>query len=268
MAEYVEFVSGVWLDGVDPDVAREAESLCRVLTQGVLDALLCLAMFESAQANIFGGSGSMREAWERDRALEAAREQELAQADPRSFADPDYMEWRTRIYEQAKRDVVRAKWERGELPDALRHRLPFLHAETFVTSLAQVGRGLRTLATFALNGAEPEVLAARDDFEAALPALKHVRDSVEHAEDRVRGRGKGGQALALQPVMNGLVHAPGGALIAGSLNNNSFGWTVEDGSFQEVEVSDATIEVARAAVQRALDGLPWKNNGHRMLTPY
>jgi len=46
------------------------------------------------------------------------------------------------------------------------------------------------------------------------------------------------------------------------LNNHRFGWTVEDGTYQDVEVSDATIEVARAVVQRALDALPWTKHGY------
>jgi hypothetical protein len=68
--------------------------------------------------------------------------------------------------------------------------------------------------------------------------------------------------------MNGAVHAPGGgALLAGMLNNDSFGWTTDDGTYQEVAVSDDTLEIARAAVQRALDALPWKSYGYPRYLP-
>jgi hypothetical protein len=45
------------------------------------------------------------------------------------------------------------------------------------------------------------------------------------------------------------------------LNGRHFGCTVEDGTYAEVEVSDATVEVARAAVQRVYDALPWRTHG-------
>jgi hypothetical protein len=265
MAQFIEFVKGTRLDGLPDDAAHEAQSLTHLLTQGVLDALLALAMYEQASATYRGD----RNSWERDRALEQQREAELAAEDPRDWGAPDWFEWHTRISAQARGDVVRQKWAAGELPSQLSHRLPFLYAELLVTSLAQVGRTLSKLARYDLDAATPEVAAARDDFEAKLPALKAVRDSVEHAEDRMRGRGKSGQPLTLAPVTNTAIHAPGGgALIAGMLNNNSLGWTTEDGTYREVEVSDATIEIARAAVQRALNALPWKQHGYPSYVPY
>lgn len=205
----------------------------------------------------------------KDRERERQRETELAAEDPREFGAPDWFDWHRRISEQARRDVVRQKWVDGELPRQLSHRLPFLHAEVFVTSLAQVGRTLRTLAQLDVGTATVEVAHARDALETELPALKAIRDSVEHAEDRLRGRGKSGQRLTLAPVTNNAIHAPnGGALIGGMLNNNSLGWTTDDGTYREVEISDATVEIARAAVQRVLDALPWKKNGYPSYVPY
>jgi hypothetical protein len=51
------------------------------------------------------------------------------------------------------------------------------------------------------------------------------------------------------------------------LNGRHFGCTTEDGSYQEVEVSDETLEAARAAVQSALDVLPWKTHGYPRYIP-
>lgn len=264
MARLVQFVTGTWLEGVDEEIGREVEALSRVLTQAVLDAVLALKMFEHVCAI---PRDSSSQAWHRDRELERVREGELAAEDPRGFGAPDYHEWCTRISEQARRDVVRAKWEAGELPQQLQHRLPFLHAQTFVSALAQVGRALRTLARLDLGDVHAEVLAACSDYDTAIPGLKNVRDSVEHAEDRLRGRNRKGQKLSLASVATSAIQAPGGVLIGGMLNGRSFGWTVDDGSYQEVEVSDATIEAARAAVQRALDALPWKQHGHPHYVP-
>ena len=55
-------------------------------------------------------------------------------------------------------------------------------------------------------------------------------------------------------------------MIINALNNQHFGGTIADGTYVEVEVADATTEVARAAVQAVFDALPWKP-GHRRVEP-
>ena len=50
------------------------------------------------------------------------------------------------------------------------------------------------------------------------------------------------------------------------LNGRNFGCTIEDGTYAEIEVSDATVETARAAVQAVFDALPWRP-GHRRSEP-
>lgn len=266
MAQFVQFIAGTWLDdSLDEEAARNLQLLTHPVTDGVFDAVLSLAMYEQASARLHAGHG--HDQWERDRERERAREQELAAEDPREFGAPDCFEWMDRLREQARRDIVREKWETGELPDHFRHRLPFLHAQMFVSSLAQVRRTLRVMADTAPQIAE--LASVCDNLDAAVPSLKAVRDSVEHVEDRIRGLDRNRQPLILAPVTNSAIHAPnGGALIGGMLNNNSFGWTVNHGTYQEVEVSDATVEAARVVVQRALDTLPWKPFGYPTYLPY
>jgi hypothetical protein len=152
----------------------------------------------------------------------------------------------------------------GEVPLEYVRRVPFLYARTFVTTLAQIARALRKLAALETADAKAEIKAAADSVEKALPELRPIRDSAEHAEDRVRGRGKANKPLPRVPLNNPIVQAPAGGLIADSLNGRYYGWTIEDGSYAEVEVSDATLEVARTAVQRVYDALRWHDPGeHR-----
>jgi hypothetical protein len=42
----VEFRTGVWLDGLDDDIAHEVRTIAYLLPQRVLDAVVALAMFE------------------------------------------------------------------------------------------------------------------------------------------------------------------------------------------------------------------------------
>jgi hypothetical protein len=265
MAQLVELERGIWIEGLDEDVGRQVESLCRVMEGNVIDAVLALAMFEQASAashhSAFGEG-----AWERDRALEQRRREELEAQEPEVDGEW-YGDRMTRLYERAKRDVVRAKWEAGELPRSYAHRLPFLHARTFLTSLAQLGRAMSEMAKLDTGVAETTIREARDRFDAALPHVKPVRDSIEHAEDRMRGLGRDKKAMTLAPISNRMIEAPGGGVLVGdSLNNRHYGCTVNDGSYAEVEVADDTLEVAREAVQVIFDALPWRS-GHRQFEP-
>jgi CubicO group peptidase (beta-lactamase class C family) len=75
----------------------------------------------------------------------------------------------------------------------------------------------------------------------------------------VRSWGGEGEKIAAALIMNSMIHATGGGVIVTeSLNNQHFGGTIEDGTYAEVEVADATTEIARAAVQAVFDALPWR----------
>ncbi len=258
---------GTWLDGLDPSVRRETEALSRVLTGCFADAVMALLMFEQQMArDTFEARMAKRN---RDQAAQRIREQELEAQEVQEIAPSEYGKWRIALYERARQDVMQARWQGGELPDAYAHRLPFIHARTFLTSLARVERAMSVMAKLDLGGAESDVTAARDVFETALPGLKGVRDSIEHAEDRMRGKGRFGRELTLAAITNQLVHAPaGGVLIGDALNGRNFGCTIEDGTYAEVEVSEATIGVAQAGLQAVFDALPWKEHGYPSYEPH
>jgi hypothetical protein len=97
--------------------------------------------------------------------------------------------------------------------------------------------------------------------------LKPVRDSIEHAEDRMRGLDRNKKTMTLAPIRNSMIEAPGGGVLVGdALNDRHYGCTVNDGSYAEVEVADDTLEVARVAVQAIFDSLPWRP-GHHQFEP-
>jgi hypothetical protein len=260
----IELERGVWIDGLDEDVCRQVESLCYVMQTCVTDALLCLGMFE--QALVTSREGSSRARWERDRQLERQRREALEASEP-ALEGESYGDRLTRISDQARREVLRATWESGELPRAYAHRLPFIHARTFMRSLAQLGRAISALATLDTGPASAAIAAARNEFDAALPHLKPVRDSIEHGEDRIRGLDRARNKMTLAPIENRMIHAPGGGVLVGdSLNNRHYGCTVNDGSYAEVDVSDETLELARKTVQTIFEALPWRS-GHRQYVP-
>lgn len=275
MAVIRELEAGIWLDDavLSDDTRRDVESLCRLLSDCVADLVVSLSMFEHAQIasrahmQALAQQGHDHEQWERDGQRRRAREAELEAEAGIAWGGPDYFEKAEAIREQVRREMLREKWEREGGPEAYKHRVPFIHAQSFVSTLAVLQRSLVAIAGYAFDvPTKARLQEACNDFAAALPGLKDVRDSIAHIEERVRTEARGAK-IKTQPVTNSMVHAPqGGVTIINALNNQHFGGTIADGTYVEVEVADATTEVAGAAVQAVFDALPWKP-GHRRVEP-
>lgn len=132
--------------------------------------------------------------------------------------------------------------------------------------MAQLAKALQALARLETGEAQAEIVLATKRLNAALPKLASVRDSTVHAEDRARSRNRKGEKFGPAPLINNVIHAPGGgALVLDQLNGRNFGCTLDDGTYAEIEVSDATVEAVRASVQRAFDALPWKSHQRRQV---
>ena len=100
-------------------------------------------------------------------------------------------------------------------------------------------------------------------MNTALSELTGVRDSVAHYEDRGRGLGKRGKPVTLKPVDRPNVKLPnGGVLLLECLNSDThrLGNTLADGTYGEVEITPATLEHARTAIQACLNAYTW--SGH------
>lgn len=272
MATIRELERGIWLGESVPDEFRhDVEMLCHLLSSCITDLVVSLSLFEQAlvanRQPLEARPAPDQEEWEREGQRRRAREAELEAAAGVSWGDPDYHEKSERIREQVRRELLREKWQREGGPETYKHRAVFIHARSFINTLAVLQRALIALYEYHFA---PEVRtkleAAAESFAAALPGLKGVRDSTAHVEDRVRRR-RFDQKIEPEPITNSMIHAPaGGVMVIESLNNQHFGGTIADGTFAEVEVADTTTEVARVAVQAVFDALPWRP-GHRMHEP-
>ncbi|HEY5430715.1 MAG TPA: hypothetical protein VIK04_16485 [Solirubrobacteraceae bacterium] len=272
MATIRELERGVWLDSaVVPESFRhDAEMLCHLLSDCVADLVVSLSLFEQAQANRRVQTPPRVDAneWQQESDRRREREAELEAAAGLSRGDPNYWEKSEEIREQVRRQLQREKWQRDGGPEAYRRRLVFIHARSFVTTLAVFQRALIALCDYGFeSGVAGGLERARDVFAVAIPGLKGVRDSTAHLEDRVRGQRQRGAEIRPAPIVNSFIHAPGGGvMVTEALNNNRYGGTIADGTYAEVEVSDAITEIAETAAQACFDALPWRP-GHRIREP-
>jgi hypothetical protein len=221
-----------------------------VLESHLSDAALALRMFEHERRRPITIPRD-QSLYERRRQLEFEREAALPAGLPHEDRRTAYESIRLGVEIELKREG----WAAGGIPEAHARRAIFLYAQTFVYALDGIGKTLRVLAS--MPSTPQPVTDAAEWFDQRFPTLKGVRDSSHHLEDRVRGRDRRGKPLDLKPVDNAMVRAPGGALILGSLNNNRYGSTTDDGSYGEVEVSGESLDIARSAIQRVLDGFSW-----------
>lgn len=245
--------------------------LCHLLSTCVADLVVTLSIFEQAQLSdhtrFQESADARRVKWERDAARMREIEAALETAAGVSWGHPDYWERSSEIREQARRQMLSEKWAREGGPESYQRRVVFIHARSFVTTLAVLQRSLLEIGKYPLESSvRSAIQCACDNFASAVPGLKGVRDSVAHVEERARGEARG-EKITAAPIMNNAIHAPdGGVIVTESLNNQHFGGTIEDGTYAEVEVADTTTEIARAAVQAIFDALPWRA-GHRLHEP-
>jgi len=216
------------------------------------DGALALFSFEDSMAHP-GPSPFDRAQWMADAARRRQVEDELATESGLDQLSPE--SW---PYLHLQTDILlhRERWSAGHLPASYEHRLPFIHARSFLLTMDRLKRLLDALAR--MPARPPGVVKAVERFDALVPDLKGVRDTVAHIDERSRGLAWG-KKLDLKPVDNALIHAPhGGATVLESLNGNLFGSTMADGHYGQVEVSPRVLLGANQLVQLLLEQFEWK----------
>lgn len=171
------------------------------------------------------------------------------------FEEVSTRPFRTAGRSHADYQVRRAEWANGHMPQEYEHRVPFVYAHTVIYALDAIGKTINVLVEM---GISPNITTARDTYESAIPHLKAVRDSAHHVEDRARGVHHGSKPISLQPINNGIIVAPSGALALSNLFNNKLGYTAQDGHYREIEINRSVVKAAQSAIQQVLDALTWR----------
>jgi hypothetical protein len=254
-------------------VMSELDTLITVIENAFVDALISLRDFDRAADAWIDLKGQ----WARNDAAHARLIAEAEQREP--IVAEEHPQLRTiRLAAATRSEIARGRWDEGDLPLDCATRTLIVYARSFIHALAQISRALATMQRSAAplpdRGKIRDAAAdALDDLEASLPGLKPVRDSVEHAEDRIRGFHGHGRKKEPLPVVvvsqSPTFDVPTNVvLFADTIRGRSYGWTTANGIHEEVEISDASLETTRAAIQSLFDGLPWmRSPGDGKATP-
>lgn len=149
----------------------------------------------------------------------------------------------------------REQWKNGRVPSQFLHTLPFIYARTFLYAVDSFGKLLSVLSLEA--GVPSQVKKFHADFEAAFPHVRGVRNSAQHAEDRVRSIGVGGKPIEYKPLDEPFISASGGVHISDCLCNSTYGSTMADGHYGKVDVSPESMQKLQRIFQEALNCLSW-----------
>lgn len=232
---------GTWLDLSDEPLAFELQVMLGHLEDRVAESAIALTMFESS----LNFRVHPRAAWERDAQIRREVEDQL-----RAEVGDAYFHHFDRFRVESERRVLQRKAALGVAPQSYAHKVPLIHAHSFVYAVDSFGKFLDELCDY---GATPQAVRdARDEFNRTLPMVRKIRNSALHLEDRSR------RYASVKDKRNRKRMDVQGFLGLSNLEGNLLCYTIDDGTYQKIAVSQQTLLVLVETVNRVLHAFPWK----------
>ena len=237
---------GTWLDLPDHDLAFELQGMLRHLEDRVAEAAIALTMFETPSDSRVDPRA--------EREKDAQIRQEVEHQLRSEVGDGVYFQHFESCRLECERRVLRKMAELGALPRSYSHNIPFIHAHSFVYAVDSFGKFLDELCEY--DAIPNPVCEARDEFNQKLPMVRKIRNSAMHLEDRSRRYAsardkKEGKRMAVQ-----------GFLGLSNLEGNHLCYTIDDGTYQKIAVSQETLQVLVETISKVLHAFPWKGPSH------
>lgn len=236
---------GTWLDLPDRDLAFELEGMLRNLEDRVAEAAIALTMFDAS----INSRTDPRAEWERDAQIRQEVDDQLRA----ELGEMYFRDFHSSRFESERR-VLRKKAELGVVPRSYSHKIPFMHAHSFVYAVDSFGKFVDELCDY--DVVPQAVHEARDEFNQRLPMVRKIRNSAMHLEDRSRRYASSpdkrkGKRMDVQ-----------GFLGLSNLEGNLLCYTIDDGTYQKIAVSQDTLQVLVETMNKALHAFPWKGVPH------
>ena len=232
---------GTWLEFQNEELKFEIEGMLRSLEGVITEAAISLSMYEACRRH----RSDPREEWDKDAELRRQINEEIrVEAGEAYFNDFEK-------YRLISEKLFRAKKaELGIWPRSYIQRIPFIHAHTFVYAVDSFGKFLAEINAY--DGMPEVVTQCEDEFNRQLPSVRKIRNSALHIEDRSRGYG------SLSGKKNGKKMELKGFLGLSNFEGNFLCYTIEDGSYQKVEISVGVLNILVQLANRLLASFQWK----------
>ncbi len=122
-----------------------------------------------------------------------------------------------------------------------------LYAKSFICSVDATRSFLFVLAS--QHGLPVSTKEACRKFQQDFGYLRDIRNSIQHIEERAQGLGRNNQPLNVR------------LLVLGAFIDNRFGITTDNGCYVDVEISEATLQLIRLALQKIIWSVKWLGPG-------
>lgn len=234
---------GTWLQFEDQDFKHEIEGMLRSLEGILTEAAISLSMYEESTSA------------PRDRRQEMERDCEMRQeidTQLRNDARDDYYQNFDKCRLISDKKLREKKAELGIIPSSYMHKIPFIHAHTFVYAVDSFGKFLEELVQY--ERIPESVKNCLDEFNRLLPSVRKIRNSALHIEDRSRGYG------TWKDKKKGKKMETSGFLGLSNLEGNSLCYTIEDGTYQRVEISVGILNVLVQIMNHLLASFQWEGS--------
>lgn len=236
---------GTWLCSEVRDAQPDVERMLRLMADCLVDAAVALAFFDDAYAGL-RGDGNAIDDFRRE--LKSAT---AAVVRSQMGWDADLGE----VSEKSDQKYFELLMKSRCLPAGYESRIPTMHARSFVYALDEIEKALDILKK---DANMPESLAGiKQEWSAAFPHLREVRNSAHHMADRVRGKRRE-KDIDPAPVSVPGIETSGGVMPLNVLRNRNYGITLGEGEYREVPISKDSLQVARDLVQRIVDSFSWE----------
>lgn len=233
------YYPGTFLNVKDRDKFFELEGILSMLEDRVVIAAIGLSLYESSQKT----SGYSVQDHERDTQIRKELSDQI-----RSDAGDRFLENFETYQIDLDRRTLERKKELGIVPRSYSHKIPFVHAHTFVFAIDSFASFLTELCDYSV--VPNEVREAREKFNFRLPVIRKIRNSAIHAEDRLR-------RFASSADKRKGKRMDAKMILLGNLEGNSLCYTIDDGSYQKISISAATLSILTESLNEVLGAMPW-----------
>ncbi|MEG5646833.1 hypothetical protein UXO39_03835 [Enterobacter hormaechei] len=249
---------GSQLDYEDFDWCCEINSLLDLMITSFTDANISFNLFTTAFDELHkkpDQNESLRkidEFWRRRKEFE-----DLIRSERQSNDYSDYIN----IAFEAERRTKLEHWNNGAVPYGFVRRTVFIHASSFINSIAMISRILGIL--ISTPSTPSELNAFKEELDHKFPQLNEIRNSVVHIEDRARGfkkydwKKREYVKLDLKPIDKPYLKSERGALYLNNFEGNTFQTILANGHLGEVDISVPTIIFFNCLVYNILNSFKW-----------
>lgn len=252
------YTKGSFVQFGDDKAASELDAMLRALISSFYEANTSLNLFNVEQECLRASFKT-----EPKDALKIFQEKQQRSNEIRFSIQDKYDQFdyhdQLRMMNDIEMTMKHEDWARGIPPREMAHNKIFIFAKSFLYSLDTMHEILKVISFY--PEVPDEIKEVLRSFDASFPALREVRNSAHHMEDRVRGIkgvGKNKAPIVFQPVDGGGMKLNNGAIILNNLHHTKYGCTMSNGHYGEVDVSIESLGLVRDLIQRVLDVFDWK----------